>query len=434
MTILRIWIILLSIKLLIGLIVPLSFDEAYYWVWSNDLQLSYFDHPFMVALWFKLGHVFDGFYSAVRWPAIFLAHLSFLIWDQFLKDWLSFDQRKAFMWLCGFSPLLGFGGIIVTPDLPLLLFWSLSVLFFKRVLESNSLVDYLLLGISLGLGFSSKYNLVIIVPAFAVVLFLKRKEINLKYSGLALTVFSGLIFASPPVVWNILNDFESFRFQTAHGLKGKADNSFWPGIYLTSQIALIFPVVLYYALKARGSLILKTMAWAPLLFFFITSFKGKVEGNWPLVAYPAIMALAVLGSKNLRWTKPVMGFWIVGFLLVVNQYFNPILPIPDLDKKLNEIRKTDYLKDKLLGLEPLYASSYQIASKIRREWPKEIFKVTGVSRHDHYDSYPQSIPQKGVFYVIGARSDTKFAMRRNYKYIKKFPIDDRFAYFILEKE
>ena len=27
----------------------LHFDETYYWVWSKNLQLSYYDHPPMIA-------------------------------------------------------------------------------------------------------------------------------------------------------------------------------------------------------------------------------------------------------------------------------------------------------------------------------------------------------------------------------------------------
>ena len=34
---------------------PLSPDEAYYWVWSHALAAGYLDHPPMVALWVRAG-------------------------------------------------------------------------------------------------------------------------------------------------------------------------------------------------------------------------------------------------------------------------------------------------------------------------------------------------------------------------------------------
>src|SRR3954471_19946594 len=39
---------------------PLTFDEAYYWMWSKHLSFGYYDHPPMVALVIRLGTVIAG--------------------------------------------------------------------------------------------------------------------------------------------------------------------------------------------------------------------------------------------------------------------------------------------------------------------------------------------------------------------------------------
>src|SRR5580692_8678881 len=39
---------------------PLTFDEAYYWMWSKHLAGGYYDHPPMVALVIRLGTVIAG--------------------------------------------------------------------------------------------------------------------------------------------------------------------------------------------------------------------------------------------------------------------------------------------------------------------------------------------------------------------------------------
>jgi 4-amino-4-deoxy-L-arabinose transferase-like glycosyltransferase len=58
--------------LLFAGLLNLSPQEAYYWFWSLHLELSYFDHPPMVAYSIKAFTVFLGnTVYAVRLPAIF---------------------------------------------------------------------------------------------------------------------------------------------------------------------------------------------------------------------------------------------------------------------------------------------------------------------------------------------------------------------------
>jgi hypothetical protein len=40
------------------LLTPITYDEAYYWVYSNFLSFGYYDHPPMVALLIAIGEVF----------------------------------------------------------------------------------------------------------------------------------------------------------------------------------------------------------------------------------------------------------------------------------------------------------------------------------------------------------------------------------------
>src|SRR3954470_366703 len=39
---------------------PLTFDEAYYWMWSKHLAGGYYDHPPMVAVVIRLGTMLAG--------------------------------------------------------------------------------------------------------------------------------------------------------------------------------------------------------------------------------------------------------------------------------------------------------------------------------------------------------------------------------------
>lgn len=49
-----------AIRLWLGANLELHFDEAYYWYWSKNLQLAYFDHPPAVAWLIRAGTAIFG--------------------------------------------------------------------------------------------------------------------------------------------------------------------------------------------------------------------------------------------------------------------------------------------------------------------------------------------------------------------------------------
>ncbi len=51
---------LVVLRLVAAACTPLTFDEAYYWMWSKHLAGGYYDHPPMVALVIRLGTMIAG--------------------------------------------------------------------------------------------------------------------------------------------------------------------------------------------------------------------------------------------------------------------------------------------------------------------------------------------------------------------------------------
>jgi len=108
---------------------PLTGEEAYYWMWSRQLALCYFDHPPFIAWIIRLftsllGHsVF-----AVRFPAL-LSHtitaitLFWCAW-RITHDWIVASLAGGF-----FTVTLFFAATatIAIPDSYLFLFWSLTL-------------------------------------------------------------------------------------------------------------------------------------------------------------------------------------------------------------------------------------------------------------------------------------------------------------------
>lgn len=339
--------------------------------------------------------------NAVRWPAVVLGHGIIGLWFLLLKNHISADKFKTWIYLVLFSPLLGFGSLIVTPDLPVLFFWSLSLLFAVQALEQKKLSDYFLLGVSLGLGFCSKYHIVLFVPCLLAYLSIEKKWHTVNWKGVFLTLISGLIFCSPVILWNIQNNFASFEFQLKHGLERGAYEFEWTLTYVLGQILILFPLIFWTALKAKfpGNLVwLRYFGWGPLIFFFLTSFRAVVEANWPIIGYPALLAAAVFHPKTQTWLKAYIVFWASIFTIVIATLFTPVL------RNLNEKIAEPYVFQELSQLaheySPLYGSSYQMASSLWYFSKVPVYKLRDISRFDFFDTLPESIPDKNHFYLL----------------------------------
>ena len=114
------WALLGLLPVLLGLAatVPPFDDELYYWCWSRDLQLSYYDHPPMVAYMIRAStELFGNSIFAIRLPAVLsgLVVIGVIAWLARPRDLLPFVLL---------SPVLTFAAILVTPDTPLLMFWA----------------------------------------------------------------------------------------------------------------------------------------------------------------------------------------------------------------------------------------------------------------------------------------------------------------------
>ncbi len=400
------WVVTLFIKFILSLYLPMGVDESYYWVWSKNLQLSYFDHPPMVAWLFKLGEFSESFLNSVRWPAVFVGHLTLVAWYLIFKKHFEFKEFKSWFFIFCLSPILGMGSLIITPDLPLIAFWSFSIYFFLECLERPTKINYFIFGSMLGLGFLSKYHIVIFIPAaLGYIAYTKKWSlINKKY--LFFTFISGLIFSSPVIYWNYLNDFSSFKFQLNHGLNGKQWTPSWIAGYLVGQFVVIFPLMFISAAKKNNKIPvwLYFFGWTPLCFFLITSLKGNVEINWPMMGYPAIYAIAIINSEHRSWFKKItIASWICIYVFVAAEIQFKFLAHPP--RKFNETFQYEPALQSISKYQPIFANTYQMASFIWYRTKKPFYKLYDMSRRDFYDDFPQAYPKESPFYVFADEID-----------------------------
>ena len=401
-TIVALWALALAVKLSIAYGFPLFADEAYYWVWSKHLSLSYFDHPPFVAWILSIGRALEPFGNSIRWPIVIVGHSTALIWLKLLQPTLSREKLLLWFLICLLNPMTGVGSIVATPDVPLAFFWSLSILFLLRGLDTRKLIWYLAFGAVAGLGFCAKYHMVLFLPIALIFISFERrwKEVVLAY--LPVTFLMTILFAGPVLVWNQQHDWASFKFQLNHGL-GKATDLSFVGEYLGAQIGLIFPTILFLALRPKRLMTHRWalyFGWTPVVFFFISSFRGRVEPNWTSIALPSLFLLAVLKSSGHRLIKGTLAIWGMGLILLVSQLMWTWLPIDNSTLKVAEFDSYDIFIPYSRRYRPMYASSYQMASSLYYKTKTPTFKLNGVSRRDHFDFMPESRPHGDEFYVI----------------------------------
>ena len=136
----------------------LSVDEAQYWDWSNNLDLGYFSKPPFIA-WLIASTTY--FFGIAEWSIrlsapIFHFFIAVIIWF-ISKNVYNIKVANFITLIWATLPLTSFGSLIISTDTPLLLFWCMSLFTLLKTLESNKIIWPILLGMSIGLAFLTKY-------------------------------------------------------------------------------------------------------------------------------------------------------------------------------------------------------------------------------------------------------------------------------------
>ncbi len=193
--------------------IDLEKDEAYQWLWSKHLALSYFSKPFGIALIQFVGtSLFGDTQFGIRFFApLFAAILSLMVLRFLARE----VNARAGFWLLlivSATPLLGIGTILMTIDPPLVLCWMWALVAGWRAAQADGRTrDWLVVGLAMGLGFLCKYTAACQIACWVVLFALwKPARAHLRRPGpwLALLVF--LFCTMPVVIWNAQHGWVTF--------------------------------------------------------------------------------------------------------------------------------------------------------------------------------------------------------------------------------
>src|ERR1700712_5080469 len=121
---------LVALRLVAAAFTPITFDEAYYWMWSKHLAGGYYDHPPMVAVVIRLGTLIAGDTEfGVRLVSVLLALP--MSWAVYRTAELLFGGTRiasSAVLLLNATMIVSVGTLIVTPDAPVLVASSFVLL------------------------------------------------------------------------------------------------------------------------------------------------------------------------------------------------------------------------------------------------------------------------------------------------------------------
>ena len=191
----------------------LSFDEAYYTLWSRSLAFGYLDHPPMVAVLIRASTaLFGGSELGVR--AVSLLLVGALPPLVALIAWRLFGAAETaalaiLKWMA--MPLVMAGAVFVTPDTPLVVFWTLGLAALVELWRSGKARWLLAIGVALGLMLQSKFTAAFfaagVALAFMTAPSLRRWLVS--PAAAAAIAIAAAIFA-PFVVWNAEHGWVTF--------------------------------------------------------------------------------------------------------------------------------------------------------------------------------------------------------------------------------
>lgn len=364
-------------------------DEAHYWDWSRRLDLSYYSKGPFIAYDIRLGTRLGEFIGVnppnpafwVRFPAVLNSFiLGIITW--FFVNRLWRDKKVSFyviLILVGI-PIYAVGSIIITVDNPLMLFWALYIYLVFLALEKEDGRYWYVSGIALGLGFLSKYTMIILIPCVILYLittqqhryWLRRREF---YFGL----FIACLFFSPVILWNLRYGLVGIKHLIGQaGLgKGAIEKPFFSlhiFEFICIQMGVISPVLFilviigfFRAWYLREDYRYNLLFWTgvPLgIFYLFLSLHKYCQANWSVPVYFSGAILVGEFFCGRRVLKIGIGLGIFMWLLV---FCIDLLPsIPDrYDPTL-----------RLRGWRVLGAEIGRISSDFSKEGPFFIFSNT----------------------------------------------------------
>jgi hypothetical protein len=315
---------------------PLSGDEAQYWLYGEHLAGGYYSKPPLLPWLMRLStDLFGDAHWAMRLPSVLL-HVAVAA-TLFALARALFDRATgtvaALLYLT--LPAVSVSSMLASTDPAMMLGWALASVALVRALRTGALGWWALTGAALGYGLLGKYTAVAWLPGAALLLVLDphwRRGASAR--GLALGLAAMLIVLAPNLAWNAANGFPTLTHVGENaGLGGPppplGERLGELGDFLVSQAGVFGPIPFAILLW----LLVRPATWRdPALRFVLVlglpllvaigaqAFANRANANWAAPVYlgftVAVAAWLVAGARR-RLAVATVGLHLAVFALVV---------------------------------------------------------------------------------------------------------------------
>jgi hypothetical protein len=380
-------------------------------VWSRALAPGYPDHPLMVALWIRFGTFFAGDNPlGVRMLGPLSTAVSTLLLVDTANRLLPVSKpgiRAAL--LLNATLLFGAGTLLMTPDAPLLVFWTATIWAAARLLDGGSRWWWGAIGLFSGLAMASKYTALLLWGGIGLwLLMTPSMRLWLRRPAPWLAALLALGVFMPVVLWEAAHQWPSFSRQGARiGVWQPWRAADYLAELIGGQVGLATPVI--FLLCVAGVVHVTRRAWrdrdpastllaavtVPSVVLFVQhAFGDRVQGNWPAIIYPGavIAACALRGRPWQRLYSPGIALGFIITAVIYLQAGTDLLPLPiGLDPIARQVAGWDRLAAEAEalrrkeGAQYIAADQYGTVSELALALPKDT-EVVGVgSRWSSFD-------------------------------------------------
>jgi len=312
---------LLRLVFLLFTPIELDFEEAQYWVWSRTLAWGYFSKPPLIAWLIRATTEICGNGPAcIRAPSPLLhAATAILIGAAGIR----LGGRRLGAWAAlvyATMPGVAFSAMLMTTDVPLALFWALTLYCFVRLRQGGGLGWAVAAGVALGLGTLGKYAMLLFVPGVLIYLLLSAEGRRaLGWRKPLVLLATALAVISPNLVWNLNTHWTTVVSTAETADVGEAHFELNHLLdYVGGQLAIFGPVPLYLLfeqafasrqsaglslLQPESRQLVSCLSLPFLLAFLVISVITRVNANWAAYAYVggSLAAAGVMARPMAYW-------------------------------------------------------------------------------------------------------------------------------------
>ena len=308
-------------------------DEAQYWIWSENLDFGYYSKPPLLA-WvigsfsFLFGSAFVTLKIIPIGTYVLITFVIYLISQELYNNKKLALLSGATFYLL---PAVSLSSFLISTDVILILFWSLSLLFLIKIRKNPKIINFFLLGIFLGLSFLAKYAAIYFLLSLVVLIFLDEKIKKIFFKKFLHFVFflgTSLVVLFPNIVWNIKNNWVTLSHTSDNASLNKINiNLFQGGEFILSQGIMIGPLLFIFFLISLNKIksnfetkFLLSFSLPILLIVFGESVLVRANANWAAVALISLSIFFTNHAYNLS-KKILIANNIVNFLICVVLFF-----------------------------------------------------------------------------------------------------------------